>query len=296
MIEAISKEILNQVYPIRPDSSRKYDFGNLLVIGGCDYYSGAPALSAFAAFNAGVDMVRIVAPKRASDIIAGFSPILATTALDGIHFNKSHLSVLEEIIFSMAAVAPGKCAVVIGGGIGRSQETMEAVNEFVAAVDIPIVVDADAMHALGGSLESLAGKPLLLTPHIREFEAMTGNGLSGETDEEKIEIVTNQAKCLGVTIALKGKTDIISDGERVAVGRTGNALMTKGGMGDTLAGIAGALLARGTSLFEAACAATYINGAAGELAGAVQGESVTAMDLIAQIKNVIPKHSYKKYA
>jgi len=292
MVEIISKDILGKIYAKRAENSRKYDFGSLLVIGGSEYYSGAPALSALAAYAAGVDMVRIAAPKRASDIIATFSPILATTSLDGNRFNKSHLSILEEAVRSMAVVAPGRCAVVIGGGIGRSQDSMEAVREFIMATDIPMIVDADAVRALADNPELLAGKPLLLTPHAREFEALTGNCLDGKTDEEKTEIVTNQAKNLQVTIILKGKLDVISDGNCTVIGKTGNALMTKGGMGDTLAGIAGALVARGAGLFDAASAAAYINGAAGELAGGDRGESVTAMDLISQITNVLPKYKY----
>lgn len=292
MVDIISSEILKKIYSARPEDSRKYDFGSLLVIGGSEYYSGAPALSAFAAFSAGVDMVRVAAPKRAGDIIAAFSPILATTSLEGERFNKAHLSVLEEAVDSMKTVACGKCAVVIGGGIGRSQETIDAVREFILAVDIPMVIDADAVRALAVGPEAFAGKSLLLTPHIREFEALTGNNIDGKTDDQKIEIVANQAKSLGMTIVLKGKVDIISDGNTTVASKTGNALMTKGGMGDTLAGIAGALLARGASLFDAGCAATYINGAAGELAGAMRGESVTAMDLIDQIQNVLPKYKY----
>jgi NAD(P)H-hydrate epimerase len=293
MAQIISKDLLKKIYSRRPENSKKYDFGNLLVIGGSDYYSGAPALSALAAFAAGVDMVRVAAPKRASDIIAAFSPILATTSLDGGRLNKSHLCVLDEIIRTMAAVSPGKCAVVIGGGIGRSQDSIEAIREFIFATDIPMVIDADAIRALVADPEKLAGKSLLLTPHAREFEELTGNDVSGKTNEEKIVIVANQAKSLGVTIILKGEVDVISDGNRTVLNETGTALMTKGGTGDTLAGIAGALLARGAEFFDVASAAAYINGIAGQLAGAERGEGMTAMDLINQIPNVLPKHRYE---
>jgi len=73
----VTRDLLQNIYPPRPSEVRKYDYGLLLVIGGSDFYSGAPALSALAAFKAGLDMVRIIAPKRAADIIASFSPLLA---------------------------------------------------------------------------------------------------------------------------------------------------------------------------------------------------------------------------
>ena len=77
MIE-ITHKILKDIYKERKKGVYfpKYSFGFLLVIGGGEFYTGSPALSAFAALNSGVDLVEIVAPKRASDIIASFSPNL----------------------------------------------------------------------------------------------------------------------------------------------------------------------------------------------------------------------------
>jgi ADP-dependent NAD(P)H-hydrate dehydratase / NAD(P)H-hydrate epimerase len=290
----ISREILDKIYVKRPENSRKYDFGYLLIVGGSDFYSGAPAMSALAAFNAGVDMVRIVAPRRASDIIATFSPMLATTPLEGSRLTPENVCVLLEAVESINLFSEGKCAVVIGGGIGRSKDTMEAVREFVGKLDgnIPAVIDADAIRPLAENIEALKGKKLIFTPHAREFCSLTGNKCDGLSDEQLAELVQNQAASLGISIILKGKTDFISNGTDVAWNNTGNALMTKGGTGDTLAGIVGALLARGVDMFDAACAAAYINGAAGDLAGSRRGEAVTAMDLIDEIPNVLPKYEY----
>ena len=91
MIE-VTKDILKNIYKERPRDSKKYDFGLLIVIGGSDFYSGSPALSALAAFKTGVDMVRIIAPKRAADIIASFSPNLAAYPLEGKWLERKHLA------------------------------------------------------------------------------------------------------------------------------------------------------------------------------------------------------------
>jgi NAD(P)H-hydrate epimerase len=95
------------------------------------------------------------------------------------------------------------------------------------------------------------------------------------------------AKELGTTILLKGNTDLISDGEQTYLNKTGTPYMTKGGTGDTLAGICGALLARKVEPFEAACCAAYINGNAGKVAGMKFGEGLLASDLLEEIPKVI---------
>ena len=85
---------IKKIYGPRPADSRKYDFGLMLVIGGSEFYTGAPALAAMAGFRAGLDMVRIVAPKRAADIIASFSPTLASYGIQGNHVEKEHVALL----------------------------------------------------------------------------------------------------------------------------------------------------------------------------------------------------------
>lgn len=286
MIE-ITKDILKNIYKKRPRDVKKYDHGLLLVIGGSEFYSGSPALSALSAFRAGVDMVRIIAPKRAADIIASFTPVLAAYPLKGERLTKEHLSTLISMTESAKAVSRGKITVVIGGGMGRTEETQEVILEYLSRVQVPVVIDADAINALGKNPEIISGKPFLITPHTYEFFILTKKEIYQLPEEEKIKLVQEEAKRLQTTILLKGPVDIISDGKEVALNKTGSPLMTKGGMGDTLAGIAGALMARGISPFEAGQAAAYINGLAGELAGKKFGESVMVTDLIEAIPEVI---------
>ena len=291
----VTRKVLTGIYKKRDPRSRKYDFGYLLVIGGSEYYSGAPALNAMAAFRAGVDMVRVVAPKRASDLIASFSPNLATVPLEGKILTKEHLDTLIEEVDSIKAVSNGKCAVLIGGGISRSHETMETVADFLAQIDVPTVVDAEAIHALEKRPEVVRGKKFLLTPHAYEFFIMTGKKVAGLSVAERAKIVKEEAARMQTTIVLKGELDFISDGKQLATNPSGCALMTKGGLGDTLAGIAGALAARGVAMFDVACAAAYINGAAGELAGKKFGEGMLATDLLDMIPSVLPRVSYISY-
>ena len=285
----VTKDILKNIYKERLADSKKYDFGLLIVIGGSDFYSGSPALSAMAAFKSGVDMVRIIAPKRAADIIASFSPNLAAYPLEGNWLERKHLATLLTLTESAKAVSYGKTAVVIGGGMGRSQDTQDAILEYLEEVSVPAVIDADAIHAVGKKPEIISGKPFLITPHTYEFFVLTGREVYKLSDGEKIKAVQEEAARLQTTILLKGAIDIISDGKEVALNKTGTPLMIVGGTGDTLAGVAGALVARGIAPFTAAQAAAFINGRAGELAGKKLGESMTATDLIEEIPNVLPK-------
>jgi len=273
----IKKGILKKIYKKRDPWSHKYDFGHLLVIGGSKQYSGSPTLNALAALRAGVDLVTIASPERAADIIASFLPDLIAYPLKGDYLNKTHLDELFKL-------TQNKTAVVVGSGLCREKEIIEAVIEYLKNVKIPCVIDADAIHAVSIDKKILENKNFVLTPHTHEFFILSGIKVSADL-KERIEAVKKFASELKTTILLKGHVDVISDGKNFALNRTGSSYMTKGGMGDTLAGICGALLARGNDTFTSACASAYINGLAGQIATKNLGESVTATDLI----NTIPK-------
>ena len=286
----VTKDILKDIYKERKKGvyHRKYDFGFLLVIGGSDYYCGSPALSAMAAFKTGVDMVRILAPERAADIIASFSPNLATYSLDGKWLEKKHLPTLIAMTESAKEVSRGNVAVVIGGGMGRTKETQETIFEYLEKVSVPVVIDADAIYALSDNPEIIKGKGFLITPHSYEFFVLTKREVFKLPHSEKIEVVKEEAQRLGTTILLKEKPDIISDGKEVALNKTGSPYMSVGGTGDTLAGICGALLSRkGIGPFLAGQAGAYISGKAGELAAKRLKDSLVATDVIEAIPEVL---------
>ena len=292
MIE-VTKEIFKKIYFPRESDAQKYNGGLVLVIGGGEFFSGSPALSAFAAFRAGADMVRVVAPKRAADIIASFSPVVAAYPLDCKCLDKTHLATLISMVESAKAVSNGKTAVVIGGGVGRSQETQETIVEFLKEVSVPTVIDADAIHALRGKTEVIYNKNFLLTPHTYEFFVLTNREVYRLPQEKKMEIVREESARFDCTILLKGGQDIISNGKEIAVNNAGSPYMAVGGTGDTLAGIAGALLAKGIDPFLAGQGAAFLNGLAGEAAAKKFGESLIVTDVIDEISGFVPKFSKK---
>ncbi len=286
-MQETNQEIIKQIFQPRDPQAYKYNFGYLIVIGGSQLYTGAPALTALGAYKSGVDKVTVIAPQRAANIIASFSPSLITSSLKGERLNDSHLSCLLMMVRAGKEAAHGKCAVAIGGGLGRSEETFKAVIKFLSQIDVPCVIDADAIHAIAKQ-KSMLNKSFVLTPHNYEFYILTGKLIKEVKElEEKIEIVKEAAKNLNTNILLKGNPDILSDGEEVILNKTGNPFMTVAGTGDVLTGICGALLARGIDPFLAAQASAYISGKAGDLAAENLGESLMAEDVINHVSQVI---------
>lgn len=286
-MHTISTSDIKKIYFPRPADSRKYDYGLMLVIGGSEFYSGAPALAALAGLRAGLDVARIIAPKRASDIIASFSPALSAYGVGEDHIEKEHVSLLVSRTLAAQEAARGNASVVIGSGLGRDEQTQEAIKEYLARIDVPCVIDADAIYAVAEQPDVLAGKPFVVTPHSHEFLTLTKKEIRELQQEEKEKLVMQEAARLGTTIMFKANIDIASDGKETITNKTGTPYMTAGGTGDCLAGIIGALLARGISPMEAAAAAAYINGKAGELASKKFKDAMIATDLIDEIPRVI---------
>ncbi|MBU0898444.1 MAG: NAD(P)H-hydrate dehydratase [Nanoarchaeota archaeon] len=275
----VNLTFVKSLYKKRDLWCHKGDFGKLLIIGGNKKYSGSPALAAMAAYRAGVDLVTVAAPRRVADIIASFSPNIITYPLTGDVLSTTHLKTLLELTNSADAV-------VIGGGLGTEQPTIKLIQSFLAKTEKPCVLDADALHAVANN-KKLIKKNFILTPHVKEFFTLTGKNLHKSTMQEKEEITEDHALKLGATIILKGHIDIISGSKGTTINNTGSVYMTKGGTGDTLAGICGALLARGVDSEDAAAAAAYINGSAGALAAREYGEGMLATDLLERIPSVI---------
>ncbi len=277
-MKSVSRSMIKKIYKKRDKWSHKGNFGSLLVIGGSKRYSGSPTFNALAAYRIGMDLVTIAAPRRAADIVASFSPDLITYPLEGDYLNETHL----DDIFVLAEESD---AVAIGGGLERNEETLSTINKILKGLTIPCVIDADAIHAVVTEKEVLS-KKFVITPHSQEFYVLTG--IKPETNVKKrVKRVKKAASQLRCIIVLKGYLDVISDGKKVRVNKTGNPYMTVGGTGDTLTGICGALLARDVDPFEAACAACYINGKAGDMAAKKFKEGMMASDLINEIPKVI---------
>jgi NAD(P)H-hydrate epimerase len=250
----------------RMPESHKGDSGRILVIGGGPY-TGAPALTAMAALRAGADIVTVATPKSASATVAGFSPNLIVRELSQDHLCPQDLELLKDQIARHDVV-------VVGMGLGRDPETIEALAKIIPLCK-KTVIDADALQP---------DLPLkgIVTPHAGEFQRISRVHLSDAGYQERIEPLKAYAREKGLVVLLKGKVDLISDGEAMRANTTGNPGMTVGGTGDVLAGVTAAFYAR-TSAMRAATAAAFVNGRAGDLVYLEKDFGMVATDVIEKI-------------
>ena len=265
-------------YPRPHPESHKGQNGRLLVVGGGPF-TGAPAFVGFAAYRIGVDVVHIATPAIAYGPIAGFSPNFIVHPLGGIRLLKADLEPVVE-------VASGMDALAVGPGLGASDGTKEAVRQLIRSVNLPLVIDADAITAVSEDLACLEGRGGVITPHHREFETLSHGSLPRDLPAV-ITTVKAFAKKVGFTILLKGPVDVVTDGTRHKVNRVHNVGMTVGGTGDALTGIVGGLLAKHAPPYEAARMAAFANGYAGNLAFAEKSFGMMTTDLIEKIPHVL---------
>ncbi len=277
-----NRKLVKMVYERRNDWSKKGDFGKLLVIGGSKKYSGSPALVALSAYASGCDLVTVASPERAAGIVASFSPDIITVPLAGDYLSSRHLKTIWE-------AEKNSDAIVIGNGLERNNETLTAIRTIIQKTAKPVVIDADAIYAISHHKEILKGKSAIITPHSHEFKILYGVSLD-QNMHNRMEACNKVGKEFNVTVLLKGYHDAISDGKNDAINKTGNSYMTKGGTGDTLAGVCGALLSRGVEPFVAASCAAYINGVAGDLCAKDLGEGLTATKLVDYIPKALKMH------
>jgi len=269
----------------RSPHSHKGDNGRVLIVGGGPF-SGAPSLAALAALRAGADWVTVAAPRSVSGIIASFSPNLIVHPL-------SADVVVEKDVLPIMNLVKKHDIVAIGMGLGAAEETKAAVQQIIEhEASKKLVVDADGFYGL--ALPNIADdKRIIVTPHAGEFAKIRVNaqGLDmAVPPEDKLEarmdFVTAFSRRNNVVTLMKGPLDIVSDGSRVKINRTGNAGMTVGGTGDVLAGLVAAFFAVSSDPFKAATAAAFVNGTAGDLAFEANGYGLLATDVLEAIPRV----------
>ncbi|PCR92666.1 NAD(P)H-hydrate dehydratase [Natrinema ejinorense] len=254
----------------RPDGRE----GRPFIIGGGPY-TGAPALAAQAALRGGADLSFVAAPDSVAGEIQGYTEDLIVQPYE-------HDVLRPEVADDLLETAERyDNVVVIGPGLGDAEETLAATREFLESSTGRVVVDADAL-AVVPDLETDA--TLVCTPNRGELARMGGpdtDDLAATADE--IEAFAAE---LGHVVLAKGANDVITDGERTRISRSGTVGMKVGGTGDTLAGLVAALL-EGTEPLEAAAAAAHVNGLAGERLAQRDGHGFVASEVVNELPAVL---------
>ncbi len=162
------------------------------------------------------------------------------------------------------------------------------------------MIDADALRLPLPLPQSTPCGPklsreVIYTPHLGEFRRISGTEINAAADPlcerataamEYIRKINAENEGLSAVILQKGSVDVISDGESVRFNKTGTPAMTKGGTGDLLAGVCGALLCR-MPAYDAAGAAAYLLGKCGEMVAEKYGDGLLASDLFPVIAQTL---------
>lgn len=273
---------LSKIYSQRPLNVHKGNFGSVMVIGGSKLYSGSATLSAMGAVRSGADLVTVVAPARAADVAAHAFTDLITYPLRGDYLKSSHVADILDLLLVRKINS-----VVIGPGMGRHRLTVAAIHKIISKLNLPMVLDADALFAISLKPKVCEGKHLILTPHAGELAILMKLHKLSDNFDVRLQTAKDAAKKYNAIVLLKGQVDIITDGTNSITNNTGSPYMTKGGFGDILTGVVAALLSRGVGLFEASHIAAYITGKAGESASQHWGEGLAASDIFGFIPRVI---------
>ncbi len=260
-MEEFKAEELKKLY--QPSkNSHKGQNGKLLVIGGSELFHAA-SMWALEVASRIVDMVFYASTPVNEAIVKQQKERFG----DGIVVPKGEL---DEYLKEADCV-------LIGPGMVRGEETKAKVDSLLKKYpDKRWVIDGGALQMMD---KELLTKTMIVTPHIKEFKRLFGVDQNGEE-------VQKMAKKYGCTIVLKGLEDVVCDGSRCVVNKTGNEGMTKGGTGDVLAGLIAGLYCKNEAFLAASCG-VYLNGLTGDRLYSMVGTNFNASDLVKELPKVM---------
>lgn len=276
-------EEMAALLPPRPRYSHKGDYGHVLVVAGSRGKTGAAFMAARACLMSGSGLVTLGVPESLMGVFQ--SRVTEEMCLPLPDQGNGTLS--AKAAGAILGFLEEKAnAFAIGPGMGLSEDTRALVRELVPKLNVPAVMDADALNALEGKADVLrsAQAPLVLTPHPGEFSRLSGKPIE-EIEADRIESALYFSRDCGVSLILKGVPTVVAepDGETF-INSTGNPSMAKAGTGDVLTGMVASFLGQGLRAVDASTLGVYVHGLAGDLAASEFGlQSVLASDLIGAI-------------
>ena len=275
----LSSSIVENFIAPRKSTSRKGENGIVLVVGGSCIYHGAPILSSLAALRSGTDLVYTCVPKINVTSTRSVSPNLIVIPLVD---QKLTLGAVKKLV---GALPRNLHSATIGMGLAiQDKNSLLYLVKSLLDRDVRLSLDASAL--IPEVLPILANKNVVVTPHAGEFKRLFGN-IPPDSNLERIELVEQSALKHGITILLKGPTDVISDGNITYLCKKNTPAMTVGGTGDVLSGLVAGLLSTNRNCLESAAFASFICSLAGKDVQEKLGLHMTSMDLIDSIPIVM---------
>ena len=258
----LTADRIGSYFQPRPADMHKGKSGHLMVVAGSTGKTGAAAMTALSGMRAGAGLVTLGVAESLNPIVESRVLEVMTAPLSQCQGGFLADAALDEIL----ALADGKSCIAIGPGIGQAAETRSLVKKVLSQIDVPMVIDADALNNIAGQtglLKKLKA-PAVLTPHPGEMARLI-ESTPAAIQQNRLACARNFAAQFGVHIVLKGAATVIAhpDGT-VFINPTGNPGMASGGMGDVLTGVLAGFITQGFSPKEAAHAAVYLHGAAAD--------------------------------
>ena len=265
--------------PRTTEPAHKYSAGALLVVAGSRGMTGAPVMVVHGAQRTGCGIVFLATSEGAAP---GVDLALTEALVYGVAEDEEGYmgsGALEEILEH----AERASALVMGPGTGTGDEGRRLVEDILREVEVPVLLDADAITNLAGTdVLARRNNPTVITPHAGELGRLLGSGAK-EVSARRLDAARAAARENDCCVLLKGSDTLVVEGEKVAVNSTGNVALATAGTGDVLSGVIGALLSRGMEAYEAARAGAWAHGRAAELWLEETGwpaESLVATDLL----------------
>lgn len=260
----LSAEDVSALLPPRDPMAHKGDFGKLLLLCGSRGYTGAAYFAAMGALRAGAGLVFLGVPESIYVIEAvklNEAVVFPLPDKQGMLSAKAIPQVLQRL--------PDMDAVVVGPGLGQSEDTLQLTAAVLQKAGCPVILDADGINLVSGHKDLLRGrdKPTILTPHEGEFRR-----LWGPVGNDRMASAAAAARALNSILLLKGHETCITDGYAEYRNPTGNPGMAVGGSGDVLAGIIAGLIGQGLSPLEAAACGAWLHGKAGDVCAQELGQ------------------------
>ena len=259
--------------PRRSPGDSKYTSGSVLVVGGQPGMTSAACLTALAALRADAGYVALAVPEeslRAAEVLA-LEPVKVPWRDD-------------DAVETLVTAAERATALALGPGLGRGMQRRTLVRALLERVELPAVVDADALFELE-PVDRAA--PTVLTPHAGELGRLLGRA-SDEVDAHRLASAREAAERFGAVVLLKGAdTIVVSPGGSAVVSDYGPPSLATAGTGDVLTGVVAAFLAKGVEPATAAAAAAVAHGLAAASARSQSG--LVASDLLGLLPGALER-------
>ncbi len=278
----------NVKYPQRSPFSHKGDYGRVGIIAGSPRFSGAAIMASRAALRSGAGLITLFHPEGMEQIFETQLLEVMTRAIPKLPLirGEDSNSLESEGLNNFFKKISSMDVLLIGPGIGISDETVKLLKAVLQKWNKPLVIDADALNILAKHrtiLKLISDKPVILTPHIGEFARLAKKEIS-EILADPLQELTNFIKKYKCNILLKSATTIFADGEKFVFDISGNDGLATGGSGDVLAGIIVSFLGQKLPLEDAAISASFLMGKTAEkLAKVRKPASIIPSDIIEEI-------------